>query len=139
MNGTNGAVDRGVRIAPQECHSCWVTADDASRIETEWLTLPELVEVLGEPLGRVRRFLDESQLIGSRRDGALRVPAVFIVDGHPIASLRGTVIVLHDAGFSDDEAIDWLLTSDDSIGIPPIAALIAGRKAEVRRVAQTLA
>jgi hypothetical protein len=116
-----------------------VTADDASRIETEWLTLPELVEVLGEPLGRVRRFLDESQLIGSRRDGALRVPAVFIVDGHPIASLKGTVIVLHDAGFSDDEAIDWLLTTEESIGIPPIAALIAGRKAEVRRVAQALA
>ncbi|GAB2838951.1 Rv2175c family DNA-binding protein [Microbacterium insulae] len=112
---------------------------DASRIETEWLTLPELVEVLGEPLGRVRRFLDESQLIGSRRDGPLKVPAVFIVDGHPIPSLRGTVIVLHDAGFSDDEAIDWLLTTEDSIGLPPIQALIAGRKAEVRRVAQAQA
>lgn len=129
----------GVRRVPGECHSCWVTADAASPVETEWLTLPELVEVLGEPLGRVRRFLDESQLIGSRRDGALKVPAIFIVDGHPINSLRGTVIVLHDAGFSDDEAIDWLLTADDSIGIPPIHALIAGRKAEVRRVAQTLA
>lgn len=130
---------RGVRSVPGECNSCWVTADAPSRIETEWLTLPELVEVLGEPLGRVRRFLDESQLIGSRRDGALRVPAVFVVDGHPIASLKGTVIVLHDAGFSDDEAIDWLLTSEESIGIPPIEALIAGRKAEVRRVAQALA
>ncbi|MFE7844640.1 Rv2175c family DNA-binding protein [Microbacterium sp. NPDC057407] len=116
-----------------------MTADDVSRIDTEWLTLPELVEALGEPLGRVRRFLDESQLIGSRRDGALKVPAVFIVDGHPLASLRGTVIVLHDAGFSDDEAIDWLLTEEESIGIPPIEALRAGRKAEVRRVAQALA
>jgi hypothetical protein len=116
-----------------------VTADDASRIETEWLTLPELVEVLGEPLGRVRRFLDESQLIGSRRDGALKVPAVFIVDGHPLSSLRGTAIVLHDAGFSDDEAIDWLLAPEETIGLAPIEALRAGRKAEVRRVAQTLA
>ena len=122
-----------------ECDSGWVTADDAPRIETDWLTLPELVEVLGEPLGRVRRFLDESQLVGSRRDGALKVPSVFIVDGHPLASLRGTVIVLHDAGFSDDEAIDWLLGYEDSIGLAPIEALRAGRKAEVRRVAQTLA
>ena len=113
--------------------------DDASRIETDWLTLPELVEVLGEPLGRVRRFLDEFTLVGSRRDGALKVPAVFIKDGHPIPSLRGTVIVLHDAGFSDDEAIDWLLTPEESIGIAPIDALRAGRKSEVRRVAQTLA
>ncbi|MHC2998112.1 transcriptional regulator [Microbacterium sp. HJ5] len=108
-------------------------------METEWLTLPELVGVLGEPLGRVRRFLDESHLIGSRRDGVLKVPAVFILDDHPIASLRGTAIVLHDAGFSDDEAIDWLLSYEDSIGMPPIEALRAGRKAEVRRVAQTLA
>jgi hypothetical protein len=128
-----------VREAAREWDSCWVTADDAPRIETEWLTLPELVEVLGEPLGRVRRFLDEAQLVGSRRDGALKVPAVFIVDGHPLASLRGTAIVLHDAGFSDDEVIDWLLTTEESIGIPPIEALRAGRKAEVRRVAQTLA
>ena len=116
-----------------------MTADDSARIETEWLTLPELVEVLGEPLGRVRRLLDEFHLVGSRRDGALKVPSVFIRDGHPIASLRGTVIVLHDAGFSDDEAIDWLLTPEDSIGLAPIEALRAGRKSEVRRVALTLA
>lgn len=116
-----------------------MTADLAPRIETDWLTLPELVETLGEPLGRVRRLLDEYQLIGSRRDGALKVPAVFIVDGRPLTSLRGTVFVLHDAGFSDDEAIDWLLTADDSIGAPPIEALLAGRKSEVRRVAQALA
>jgi hypothetical protein len=112
---------------------------DASRFETEWLSLPELVEVLGEPLGRVRRLLDEFHLVGSRRDGALKVPAVFIVDGHPLPSLRGTVFVLHDAGFSDDEAIDWLLTPEDTIGIAPIEALLAGRKSEVRRVARTLA
>lgn len=112
---------------------------DASRFETEWLSLPELVEVLGEPLGRVRRLLDEFHLVGSRRDGVLKVPAVFIVDGHPLPSLRGTVFVLHDAGFSDDEAIDWLLTPEDTIGIAPIEALLAGRKSEVRRVARTLA
>jgi Rv2175c C-terminal domain of unknown function len=116
-----------------------VTADDAPRIETDWLTLPELVEVLDEPLGRVKRLLDESHLVGSRRDGPLKVPAVFIVDGHPISSLRGTAIVLHDAGFSDDEVIDWLLAPEESIGLAPIEALRAGRKAEVRRVAQTLA
>jgi hypothetical protein len=32
----------------------------------------------------------------------------------------------------------WLLTAEESIGIPPIDALRAGRKAEVRRVAQAL-
>ncbi|WOF21851.1 Rv2175c family DNA-binding protein [Microbacterium betulae] len=116
-----------------------MTAQTPATVPTDWLTIPDLVDVLGEPQGRVRRLLDEHVLIGSRRDGPLKVPAVFIVDGHPLASLRGTAIVLADVGFSDDEAIDWLLTADDVIGAAPITALLAGRKSEVRRVAQTLA
>ena len=116
-----------------------MTADSAPRTQTDWLSLSELVEVLDEPLGRVRRLLDEFHLLGSRRDGAIKVPSVFLKDGRPIPSLRGTIFVLHDAGFTDDEAIDWLLTTDDSIGLPPIEALRAGRKSEVRRVAASLA
>ena len=106
--------------------------------ETTWLSLPELVEATGETLSRVRQLLDERQLIGSRREGKLLVPAVFLVDGAPLNSLRGTVIVLHDRGFTDDEAIDWLLATEESIGMPPIESLLAGRKSEVRRVAQSL-
>jgi len=106
---------------------------------SDWLSLPELVEVTGEPLGRVRRMLDERQLVASRRFGAPRVPALFLVDGSPLSSLRGTVIVLQDAGFSDDELIDWLLAPEESIGVAPIESLRAGRKSEVRRVAQSLA
>lgn len=105
----------------------------------EWLTMPDLVEVLGEPLGRVRRLIDDHHLVGSRRSGVFAVPAVFIVDGHPLSSLRGTVIVLQDAGFSDDELIDWLLAEDDTLGRSPIDALLAGHKSEVRRLARTLA
>lgn len=108
-------------------------------VSTDWLSLPELVELTGEPLGRVRRMLDEHQLIASRRFGAPRVPSVFLVGGAPISALRGTIIVLQDAGFSDDEAIDWLLAPEDSIGVAPIDALRQGRKSEVRRVAQSLA
>jgi hypothetical protein len=107
--------------------------------DAPWLTLPELVEVLDEPLGRVRRLLDEHQLIGSRRDGPVKVPGDFIVDGHPLPSLRGTLIVLLDAGFTPDEAIDWLHTPEESIGATPLEALRSGRKTEVRRVAQALA
>lgn len=104
-----------------------------------WLTMPDLVEVLGETLGRVRRLIDDHHLIGSRRNGVFAVPDVFIVDGHPLSSLRGTIIVLQDAGFSDDEVIDWLLAEEESMGRSPIAALLAGHKSEVRRVARTLA
>ncbi len=52
--------------------------------------------------------------------------------------LRGTIVVLGDAGFTDDEAMNWLLSEEDSLGVTPIEALHAGRKAEVRRVAQAL-
>jgi hypothetical protein len=116
-----------------------VTGSIPVRTETDWLTMPDLVEVLGEPLGRVRRLLDEHHLVGSRRDGTFKVPAIFLVDGQPLPSLRGTLIVLQDAGFDDDEAIDWLLDPDDTIGGSPIDALLKGRKSEVRRVARALA
>ena len=112
---------------------------ETSRYETAWLTIPDLVEMLDESLGRVRRLFDEHYLVGSRREGVFKVPAVFILDGRPLASLRGTIIVLHDAGFDADETIDWLLTPEESIGMAPIEALLAGRKSEVRRVAATLA
>ena len=38
-----------------------------------------------------------------------------------------------------DEAMDWLLEEEDSLGTSPILALRDGRKREVRRVAQALA
>ncbi|MDD7962383.1 Rv2175c family DNA-binding protein [Microbacterium thalli] len=108
-------------------------------IPVSWLSLPEVVELTGESLSRVRRLLDENHLIGSRQDGVFRIPAAFFVDGAPLSSLRGTITVLHDAGFSDDETIEWLFAREESIGMAPIEALRAGRKTEVRRVAQTLA
>lgn len=111
----------------------------AATTESAWLTMPDLVEVLGEPLGRVRRLIDEHYLIGSKRSGVFAVPAVFIVDGHPLSSLRGTIIALQDAGFDADELIDWLLAEDETLGRSPIAALLDGHKSEVRRLARTLA
>lgn len=107
-------------------------------VERTWLTVPDLVDLLGIPQGRVRRLLDDHALLAVRVDGVLKVPADFVRDGEPLPELRGTVVVLHDAGFSDDEAVNWLLSTDDVLGAAPIDALRAGRKAEVRRVAQAL-
>jgi hypothetical protein len=103
-----------------------------------WLTIPELVELLGVPQGKVRRLLEERILLGTRVDGVLKVPSEFIVGDEPLGDLRGTLVVLADAGFSDDESMHWLLNDEDSLGTTPVAALRSGRKAEVRRVAQAL-
>ena len=116
-----------------------MTEEIETRTPTDWLTMPDLVEATGESLSRVRRYLDEAYLIGSRRNGAFAVPGIFLVDGAPLSSLRGTIIALRDAGLTDDEAIDWLLDPEESIGQAPIASLLQGRKSEVRRVARTLA
>ncbi len=109
-----------------------------TRSDVRWLTVPDLVEELGIGQSRVRRLLEERSLLGVRRDNVLVVPDLFITDGHPLPELRGTVIVLADAGFTDEEAMEWLLSPEETLGVAPIDALRAGRKAEVRRIAQAL-
>ena len=107
--------------------------------ERVWLTVPDVAERLGTTPARVRRLLEDKHLLAVRRDGVLRIPEVFLRDGEPMPELRGTAILLGDSGFDDDGAVAWLLSDEDSLGTAPIDALRAGRKAEVRRVAQALA
>ncbi|HEY9425219.1 MAG TPA: Rv2175c family DNA-binding protein [Microterricola sp.] len=104
----------------------------------QWLTIPDLVELLGVGQSRVRRLIEDKQLLAVRVDGVLKVPADFVRDGEPLTELRGTLYVLSDDGFSDDDAMKWLLSVEESLQAAPIDALRAGRKAEVRRVAQSL-
>jgi len=103
-----------------------------------WLSIPDLTEILGLKVSQVRRLIEDRSLLASRIDGAWKVPAAFIVGNEPMHELRGTLVVLSDSGFSDDEAMNWLLSEEESLGVSPIKALLAGRKAEVRRVAQAL-
>lgn len=106
---------------------------------SRWLTVPDLVELLGLSPGKVHRLLEDRHLLAVRRERVLVVPEEFLRDGEPLHELPGTLTLLADNGFSDDEAMDWMLTPTDLLGTSPIEALRSGRKAEVRRVAQTLA
>jgi hypothetical protein len=106
---------------------------------TQWLTIPEAGELLGITPGKVRRLIEEHQLIAIKADGVYRIPAELIINGEPLPPLRGTVVLLMDSGFTLGGAIKWLYTVEDSLSTTPMAALIAGRKTEVRRVAQSLA
>lgn len=104
-----------------------------------WLSVPEVAEAMGVAVSRVRRMIDDHHLLATRREGPLAVPDLFLRDGSVLPEIRGTAILLLDAGFSSDEALDWLLEPESSLGCAPIEALRAGRKAEVRRVAQAVA
>ena len=90
---------------------------------------------------KVHGLLDEKALVALRvGDRRIRcVPADFMQDGHPVESLKGTIVVLSDAGYSDEELITWLFTPDESLRGRPIDALREGRKTEIRRRAQSLA
>ena len=106
-----------------------------------WLPLPDAADALGVPVGKVRRLLQENGLMALRRGERkiLSVPAELIRDGEPLPDLQGTLIVLRDAGYSDEEALRWLFTDDDYPGCPVDALRSGVSKTEVRRRAQALA
>ncbi|WP_425864278.1 Rv2175c family DNA-binding protein [Arthrobacter sp. TWP1-1] len=114
-----------------------------SNVETvvsEWLPLPDVAEKLDVSVTKVHALVKDGSLlaarVGERRIRA--VPAEFIAGDHILESLRGTISVLQDAGFEDEEAIVWLYTPDESLPGRPIDALIGGRKTEIRRRASAL-
>ncbi|WP_425387272.1 Rv2175c family DNA-binding protein [Arthrobacter castelli] len=120
------------------------TLNAVNELETlidDWLTLPDVSERLELPINKVHSLLDERALVAVRiGERKIRcVPSEFLIDGHVLENLKGTVIVLSDAGYDDEEMLRWLFTADDSLPGRPIDALRAGRKREIRRRAQALA
>ncbi|MFR9676689.1 Rv2175c family DNA-binding protein [Streptomyces sp. TR02-1] len=106
-----------------------------------WLTLPDIAERLDVEVTRVRQLVKEGQLIAVRRgeNRVLQVPADFIGEGRIIKGLAGTITLLRDDGFTDEEMLEWLFTSDDSLPGTPAQALRENRGTEVKRRAQALA
>ena len=105
----------------------------------EWLALAEVAERLGLSPGKVKRLLEERQLLAVRLDRELRIPAAMLQDGAPLSGLRGTVILLADAGMDDEEIMHWLLSEDEVLGAAPLEALRQGRRTQVRHSVQLLA
>jgi hypothetical protein len=105
-----------------------------------WLTLPELAERLGTDVSRTRQLLRDRQVLAVRRgeNNALMVPADFAADGRVLKGLPGTLTLLRDARYSDEEALRWLFTPDDTLPGSPVQALVENRGTEVKRRAQAL-
>lgn len=105
-----------------------------------WLPLPDIAEQTGLGISKVRRLVEDRAIAGIKTGNpkVFKVPADFFVDNEPLTALRGTLVLLQDAGFDDDEAIAWLFTEDESLPGRPIDHLRRGAKGEVRRRAQAL-
>jgi Rv2175c C-terminal domain of unknown function len=112
----------------------------ADTLVGEWLSLPEVATRLGLPISRVKQLLRDRKLLAVTRPGGDRaVPSAFIDGEQIVKGLSGTLTVLFDCGFVDEEALRWLFTADDTLPGTPIDALYAHRGTEVNRRAQALA
>ncbi len=121
------------------------TVTDLDALVGEWLNLPDLAEILDIEVGKARGMVRDRQIVGVKRGNpkVFQVPARFVlpdVEGRPgiIPTLRGTVMVLSDAQFTEEEILEWLFSPNDELGERPVDALVNGKRAAVRRVAQTL-
>ena len=104
--------------------------------EPTLLAARDVAEQLGIPVSRLHQLIRDRQVLATRINGVLHVPAEFLAADEVLKGLPGTLTVLTDAGFSDDEIVEWLYAPDESLPGRPIDALRENRGTEVRRRAQ---
>lgn len=116
-------------------------AADVDQLVGDWLTLPDLAEVLGLDILKVRQLVRDRQVAVLRRGERriVSVPTAFVLHGQLVKGLTGLLTVLADGGFQANEALRWMFTADDTLPGTPIQALRENRGTEVRRRAQALA
>jgi hypothetical protein len=103
-----------------------------------WVTLPDVAQRLEVPVTKVHQMIRDGALIAVRRDGVLQVPAELIAGRNVTKHLPGVLTLLRDAGYSDEEALRWLYSPDDTLPGTPAAALAGDGATEVKRRAQAL-
>ncbi|MFW0792866.1 Rv2175c family DNA-binding protein [Gordonia sp. CPCC 205515] len=107
--------------------------------DTETLTVDEVAARLRVSTNRVRTLIRDQHLLAVSRGGAPAVPAVFFDDLGIAKHFNGLVAVLFDGGYTRDEAMEWLFTEQDDLGMHPAAALHTHSAREVIRRAQAQA
>jgi hypothetical protein len=107
--------------------------------DLELLSLTETAQRMGIGPTGVRSLIKEGGLLAVRREGLGLVVIAEQLDGDvPVKHLRGVLTLLKDARYSDEEALRWLTTPDDTLPGTPLQALHENRATEVKRRAQAL-
>ena len=108
--------------------------------EPTLITVPDVADLLGTDVLRVRGMLSDGTLLARRgEDGVLRIPAEFVQGGGVLKHLSAVLTLLRDGGYDDDASWAWLFTDDPTLPGAPVDALVANRGTEVKRRAQALA
>ena len=113
---------------------------DLDSLIADWLTLPDLAECMDLPITKVRQLIKDRQLVAFRRGERriLSVPAAFVSGNQVLKGLPGTLTLLADNKYTDEEAVRWMFTADETLPGTPVQALRENRGTEVRRRAQAL-
>ena len=103
--------------------------------------MTEVAERMGIGPTGVKGLVKAGHLLAVRSPdgGGLVVPAEQLDGDQLVKHLVPVLTLLHDAGYSPDEALRWLTTPDDSLPGTPLQALHENRATEVKRRAQALA
>lgn len=102
----------------------------------------EAAQLLGVGPNRIKQMWQEDDLIKIRIDRKPFIPKDCFVKGphgwvvHP--GLRGTLIMLQDAGFEFLEASEWLDTYNEYLEGRPLTLISQGRVKEVRNAILTI-
>ncbi len=99
--------------------------------------VPDIAVALGIPVTRVHQLIRDRAVLAVRRGGVWCIPDEFVDATGVVKGLPGTITLLTDAGFQDQEILDWLFTDDATLPGRPIDALRENRGREVHRRAQT--
>jgi hypothetical protein len=107
----------------------------------ELLPLPDVAARTGLDIMAVRQLLKDGKVLAVRRpeDNVLCILADQLEDdGTPVKHLPSVITLLRDGRYSDEEALRWLTTPDESIPGTPLQALRENRGTEIKRRAQAL-
>lgn len=80
----------------------------------------------------------DGSLLAIKRDGVPQVPSELVANESVLKHLPGVLTLLHDAGYTDEEALTWLYAPDESLPGAPAEALAGPQATEVKRRAQAL-
>lgn len=109
----------------------------------EVLPTEEAARLLGVEPRKIKQFLKERLLLSARNEAGKRgIVADCIVNGEfgweALEHLSGTLTLLADGGFSEEETLGWLYRHNDELNQTPMEALRAGRHHKVNAIANTL-